>query len=134
MGPYPIIRLGQTVQPISQPLQTSGPSSFLTNPKGGILDDLMVTRDGETLRMVVNAACKDADFAHIAAHLPAACKLERLEDFALLVGEFGEGFAETFERGAAAEFEHDVLFGAGDYHRFANGPALQVAGGKRLRK
>ena len=36
MGPYPIIRLGQTVQPISQPLQTSGPSSFLTNPKGAI--------------------------------------------------------------------------------------------------
>lgn len=33
MGPYPIIRLGQTTQPISQPLQTSAPSSFLTNPK-----------------------------------------------------------------------------------------------------
>jgi len=35
MGPYPIIRLGQA-QPISQPLQTSAPSSFLTNPKGAI--------------------------------------------------------------------------------------------------
>jgi len=57
---------------------------FLTNAKGGILDDLMVTRDGEVLRMVVNAACKDADFAHIAANLPKDCKIERLDDFALL--------------------------------------------------
>jgi len=57
---------------------------FLTNPKGGILDDLMVTRDGEVLRMVVNAACKDADYSHIAANLPANCKIERLDDFALL--------------------------------------------------
>jgi aminomethyltransferase len=57
---------------------------FLTNAKGGILDDLMVTRDGEVLRMVVNAACKDADYNHIAGNLPADCKIERLEDFALL--------------------------------------------------
>jgi aminomethyltransferase len=57
---------------------------FLTNGKGGILDDLMVTRDGEALRMVVNAACKDADHAHIAGNLPKDCRLERLDDFALL--------------------------------------------------
>jgi aminomethyltransferase len=87
---------------------------FLTNPKGGILDDLMVTRDGEALRMVVNAACKDADFAHIAAHLPAACKLERLEDFALLalqgpkagavVARLAPASAQmTFMTGAAVE-------------------------------
>jgi hypothetical protein len=33
MGPYPVIRLGQAAQPISQPLQTAQPS-LLTNPKG----------------------------------------------------------------------------------------------------
>lgn len=36
MDPYPIVRLGQAVQPISRPLQTPGPSSFLTNPQGAI--------------------------------------------------------------------------------------------------
>ena len=43
--------------------------------QGNILDDLMITRlteagDNESLFLVVNAGCKDADFAHIAAKLP----------------------------------------------------------------
>ena len=47
---------------------------------GGILDDLMVTRSPEpvsdgTLVLVVNAGCKDADYAHIRARLPGAVKL-----------------------------------------------------------
>jgi aminomethyltransferase len=54
---------------------------FLTNEKGGILDDLMVTRDGEDLRMVVNAACKDADLAHLQAN---GVRVQALPDFALL--------------------------------------------------
>jgi aminomethyltransferase len=54
---------------------------FLTNARGGILDDLMVTRDGEDLRMVVNAGCKDADLAHLKAN---GVKVEVLPDFALL--------------------------------------------------
>src|SRR3954468_24223977 len=54
---------------------------FLTNERGGILDDLMVTRDGEDLRMVVNAGCKDADLAHLKAN---GVKVEVLPDFALL--------------------------------------------------
>ena len=54
--------------------------SQLLNEEGGILDDLMVTRsidpdeDG-ALYVVVNAACKDADYAHIEARLPANVKL-----------------------------------------------------------
>jgi aminomethyltransferase len=48
--------------------------SQLTNELGGIIDDLMVTRlapdaKGERLFLVVNAACKTADFAHIRAKL-----------------------------------------------------------------
>lgn len=52
----------------------------LLGENGGILDDLMVTRspgpveDGNII-LVVNAACKDADFAHIRARLPANVKL-----------------------------------------------------------
>src|SRR6266568_3365822 len=56
------------------------------NDEGGILDDLMVTRldaTGEKLFLVVNAACKDADFARLRAALPGL-RLEVLEDRALL--------------------------------------------------
>jgi aminomethyltransferase len=47
---------------------------------GGILDDLMVTRSPEptsdgNLILVVNAACKEADYEHIRARLPAAVRL-----------------------------------------------------------
>jgi len=62
--------------------------TVLLNNDGGIIDDLMVTRPAEpgkenTLCLVVNAACKDADFAHIAAKLPQA-KLVRHDTASLL--------------------------------------------------
>ena len=59
--------------------------TLLTNETGGILDDLMVANTGEgRLFLVVNASRKDADFAHIAAALPAGVKLEPLAERALL--------------------------------------------------
>ncbi len=42
-----------------------------TNDAGGILDDLMVTSTGDHLLVVINAACKDADLAHMQKHLSA---------------------------------------------------------------
>ncbi len=63
--------------------------SQLLADDGGILDDLMVARpldpalDG-TLLLVVNAACKGADYAHISAHLPADVRLVTYDDRALL--------------------------------------------------
>ena len=56
----------------------------LTVDDGGILDDLMVTRDGGRLLLVVNAACKDEDIAHIQAGLPAGHQLHELADRALI--------------------------------------------------
>jgi aminomethyltransferase len=47
-----------------------------TNESGGILDDLMVTSTGDHLLLVVNAACKDDDLAHIQKHLSATCEIE----------------------------------------------------------
>jgi len=43
--------------------------SFFTNGSGGILDDLMITNMGDHLFVVVNAACKVADIAHMREHL-----------------------------------------------------------------
>ena len=54
----------------------------LTNEQGGILDDLMITRFDRDAWLVVNAACKETDFAHIKAHLKTA-RLE-IKDRALL--------------------------------------------------
>ena len=55
-----------------------------TNEAGGILDDLMVANFGDHLFLVVNAACKEADEAHLRAHLAGACGIERLSDRALV--------------------------------------------------
>ncbi|MCC5982734.1 MAG: glycine cleavage system aminomethyltransferase GcvT [Rhodobacteraceae bacterium] len=43
--------------------------AMFTDDRGGILDDLMVANRGDHLFLVVNAACKDADIAHMRAHL-----------------------------------------------------------------
>ena len=60
--------------------------TLLLNDAGGIRDDLMVTRlpDGNDLFLVVNAACRDADFAHIASALHDRARLEISDDRALL--------------------------------------------------
>ncbi|AYD01350.1 glycine cleavage system aminomethyltransferase GcvT [Neorhizobium sp. NCHU2750] len=56
---------------------------FFTDANGGILDDLMITNRGDHLLVVVNAACKDQDVAHMKANL-AGCDVELLEDRALI--------------------------------------------------
>jgi aminomethyltransferase len=55
-----------------------------TNDAGGILDDLMVANFGSHLFLVVNAACKAADEAHLRAHLSDTCVIEPLPDRALI--------------------------------------------------
>ncbi len=56
--------------------------SMFTNDKGGILDDLMVCRIEDGLMVVVNAACKDSDIAHMRTHLSS--EITVLEDRALI--------------------------------------------------
>lgn len=59
--------------------------TVLLNDKGGIVDDLMVTRwDERTLYIVVNAACKDKDFAYIRSKIGHETELEYLGERALL--------------------------------------------------
>lgn len=58
--------------------------TLLLNDQAGILDDLMVTNRGDFLYVVVNAACKEADIAHLRASLPASVTVEPWEDRALL--------------------------------------------------
>ena len=55
-----------------------------TNAAGGILDDLMATRWGDDLFIVVNAACKAQDIALMRRGLDGRAVVEPLEDRALL--------------------------------------------------
>lgn len=58
--------------------------SLLTNEQGGVRDDLIITRWGEqSFFLVVNAACKESDAAHIRSGLDGQ-QLEVLDDQALL--------------------------------------------------
>jgi aminomethyltransferase len=56
---------------------------FFTDHNGCILDDLMITNRGDHLLVVVNAACKDADLAHMSANL-TDCVVTLLDDRALI--------------------------------------------------
>ena len=60
--------------------------AMFTNEQGGILDDLMVANLGnDQLFLVVNAACKDQDLAHLRKHLGKHCDIQPLfEERALL--------------------------------------------------
>ncbi|MCC6919005.1 MAG: glycine cleavage system aminomethyltransferase GcvT [Alphaproteobacteria bacterium] len=76
--------------------------TLLLNDQGGIRDDLMVTRplgddDFRTLFLVVNAGCKDRDFALINERLGTSHQINRFEDRALLALQ-GPKAAEVFAR------------------------------------
>lgn len=58
--------------------------ALFTSEDGGIMDDLMVTNYGDWIYVVVNAACKDQDIAHMQANLGEGVELEVLDDRALV--------------------------------------------------
>ena len=70
-----------------------------TTESGGIIDDLMVTRLGEDLVLVVNAARFDVDLAHLKGRLPGAVRIEVLDSLALLALQ-GPSAAEVLARHA----------------------------------
>ena len=58
--------------------------ALFTNEEGGVMDDLMVTNYGDWVYVVVNAACKEQDIAHMRANLGEGVEVEVLEDRALI--------------------------------------------------
>jgi aminomethyltransferase len=58
--------------------------ALFTNDTGGILDDLMVTRRQNDIFVIVNAACKVQDIAHLQEHIGQRCTVQPLPDQALL--------------------------------------------------
>ncbi len=92
--------------------------TMLLNGQGGILDDLMVARTEDGLFVIVNAACKDADIAHLRAALPSTVSIEPLEDRALLAlqGPKAAGALQRHTKAKLAEL------------RFMASAAIAVAG------
>lgn len=101
MGQAAVIAADGTFETAAKALETLVPAdlaslaigqqrySQLLADDGGILDDLMITRPkapgaAGVLFLVVNAACKDADYEHLRARLPASVRLETMPDRGLL--------------------------------------------------
>ena len=76
----------ETLVPVSLLALKEGRQRYamFTNDAGGIMDDLMVANRGDHLFVVVNAACKDADIAHMRTNLSDTCEIEVIGDRALL--------------------------------------------------
>lgn len=96
--------------------------ALFTNDTGGILDDLMVANFGDHLFVVVNAACKAQDEAHLRKHLSDTCMIEPLADRALLAlqGPKAESVLTTFDPDVAAM----TFMDAGPRTLTVNGRAL----------
>ncbi|MEJ5863866.1 glycine cleavage system aminomethyltransferase GcvT [Pseudomonas farsensis] len=73
--------------------------AMFTNAQGGILDDLMVANLGnDTLFLVVNAACKDQDLAHLREHLAERCEILPLFEQRALLALQGPAAATVLQR------------------------------------
>ncbi len=93
--------------------------ALFTNEQGGILDDLMIFNTGSYLHLVVNAACKAQDIAHLKAKIGSRCDIRVRDDLALLALQ-GPG-AEA----ALASIAKDV---ASIPQSFMQGARVQLSG------
>ena len=73
--------------------------AMFTNEQGSILDDLMVANLGnDELFLVVNAACKDQDLAHLRAHIGDQCTVEPLFEARALLALQGPAAVKVLAR------------------------------------
>jgi aminomethyltransferase len=102
----------ETLVPVSILALKAGRQRYgmFTNDAGGITDDLMIANRGDHLFVVVNAACKTADIAHMRAHLSDRCDIRVITDRALLAlqGPLAETALATIAPDTAAMKFMDV--------------------------
>ncbi|UVL25350.1 glycine cleavage system aminomethyltransferase GcvT [Pseudomonas donghuensis] len=73
--------------------------AMFTNEHGGILDDLMVANLGNNeLFLVVNAACKEQDLAHLRKHIGDQCQIQPLFEERALLALQGPAAVKVLER------------------------------------
>jgi aminomethyltransferase len=87
--------------------------TLLLNAAGGILDDLIATRVDDGLMLVVNAARKEGDLAHLQANLDRAVAVEPRFERALLALQ-GPAAAALLARLAGGGVERMAFMSAAD--------------------
>lgn len=77
--------------------------TVLTNDAGGIIDDIIVNRVENGVRLIVNASCKVKDFNYLTKRLPESCQLTELNEFSLfaLQGPASAAVISKFSASAA---------------------------------
>ena len=95
--------------------QNQSKYSFLINHKGGIIDDLIITRVEEGFNIILNAACKDNDIKEIEKCLKSENKYELRKDLSLIAlqGPKSESILESIVSGIKK-----LKFMNGDYFKF----------------
>ncbi|CAG1769927.1 aminomethyltransferase [uncultured bacterium] len=75
--------------------------TVLLNEHGGIIDDIIITRQAKGFMLVLNAACKTKDIAHLKQHCQS--ELIELNDYALfaLQGCLAENIIKKYSNAAA---------------------------------
>ncbi len=89
---------------------------FFTNDNGGIRDDLMLANRGDHMFVVVNAACKEADIAHMRDGLDG-CSVDEITERALMAlqGPAAEAVLEALVPGVADMKFMDVGIFSSDF-------------------
>lgn len=82
--------------------------SLLLAEDGGILDDLMLSRWGQGIYIVVNGAVKWEDIGHLREHLPDEITINHLEDRALLALQGPKAF-DALARHVTGEYPLETL-------------------------
>jgi len=86
----------------------SGCLSLVTNEKGGIIDDTVITNAGDYVYMVVNGATKFGDMKHFSEQLEnfeGDVTMEYLEDSMQLLALQGPGASEAIKKLLPADFD-----------------------------
>ncbi len=109
----------ETLVPVSISALKEGRQRYgmFTNDDGGIMDDLMIANRGDQLFVVVNAACKGADIAHMRAHMSDQCDIDVIEDRALLAlqGPLAEAALASITSVATEMKFMDVVIAPSDF-------------------
>lgn len=83
--------------------------TVLTNNKGGIIDDIIVSLTEHGFLVVVNASCKEKDFNHFNEHLSVECEIQPLPNRALFAVQgpaSAKIMAQLSESAAQLSFMH----------------------------
>jgi len=86
----------------------AGCLSLVTNEKGGIIDDTVITNAGDFIYMVVNGATKHGDMAHFKKHMElfeGDVSMEYLGDDFQLLALQGPGAAAAVSKLLPADFD-----------------------------